>query len=297
MSEAKKKVLVYGAAGVQGGAVAKKLIEDGYEVYAIARTNDKASQLRSAGIHPVIGELGQLDSLVQAHANIDMVYLQLPVDFHLPQVRSYIKHAVEAAMTAKVQLLIVNTNVFVPEHVTEAAAIEIKRELKDAVRRSGLPFIFLQPTLYLENLCLPGILQGNVLAYPIPAQQPLSWVSIDDAAAYARYAIEHPELAGQTIQIHGSEALSGNQLAELFSKALNRPVSFHALAIDDFKAALAPLLGAETSAGLAGLYSWIQSNCESMPLPDGPASCLFPGLSVTSTEAWIQQAVNHGILK
>ncbi|WP_141506143.1 SDR family oxidoreductase [Paenibacillus luteus] len=297
MSEAKKKVLVYGAAGVQGGAVAQKLIKDGYEVYAIARSKDKESQLRSAGIHPVIGELGQLDSLVQAHANIDIVYLQLPVDFHLSQVRSYIKHAVEAAITAKAQLLVVNTNVYVPEHETDATAIEIKRELKDAVRHSGLPYIFLQPTLYLENLCLPGILQGNVLAYPVPAQQPLSWVSIDDAAAYALYAIQHPELAGQTLQIHGSEALSGNQLAELFSKALARPVSFHSLAIDNFKAALTPLLGAETSAGLAGLYSWIQNNSESMPLPDGSASSLLPDLGGTSTEAWIQQAISQGIFK
>ncbi|OXM13546.1 SDR family oxidoreductase [Paenibacillus herberti] len=293
----KKQVLVYGASGVQGGAVAQKLIEGGYEVHALARSNEKAEQLRSAGINPVIGDLDNVQSLAKAHEAATIVYLQLPVLFNSTAVSRFIQHAVDAAKAAQTELLVVNTNVFVPEQATDTTALKLKRQLKDAVVQSGLPYIFLQPTLYLENLCLPGILQGNVLAYPVPAQMPISWISIEDAAKYAVYAIEHPELAGQTVQVHAPDAVTGDQLAELFSKALGRPVNFHSLATTDFEAALTPFLGAETSAGLAGLYAWIGANGQLMPQPGTSATTISDHVSGTPTAEWVKQAVQNGIFK
>ncbi|MCM3748579.1 NmrA family NAD(P)-binding protein [Paenibacillus pasadenensis] len=297
MSENKKNVLVYGATGVQGGAVARKLVEAGYQVSALARTEEKAEQLRSAGIRAVIGELGNPQSLATAHDGIHIVYLQLPVLFNLDQVRQFIRNTVDAAKNAAVELLVVNTNSFVPESTTNAKAVELKRELKEAVKQSGLPYIFLQPTLYLENLCIPGIVQGNVLAYPVPSGMPIAWVSNEDAAQFALYAVNHPELAGQTIQVHGPEAVTGERLAELVGEALGRNVGFHSLAVSDFEAALAPFMGAENADGLASLYTWIGENGLSMPRPDSSPSVILDEVGGTPIAAWLKDVVNKGIIQ
>lgn len=74
--------------------------------------------------------------LDQAHEGVGKVFLNIPAYFDLPKVRQYIRHAVDAAQRAKVQLLVVNASVFVPDPITDLAAIEITRELSTYVRQS-----------------------------------------------------------------------------------------------------------------------------------------------------------------
>ncbi|WP_042160828.1 SDR family oxidoreductase [Paenibacillus gorillae] len=290
-----KKVLVYGAAGVQGGAVADKLLQAGFEVHAFARTAEKAEQLRSRGIQAQQGDLNDYESLLKAHQHADIVYLQLPVDYRPEAVKQYLKNAINAAKSAQIELLVLNTNVFVPDQVTDAVAIEFKRDLMNEAKESGLPVVSLQPTLYLENLFVPGVFNGQVLAYPVPAQEPLAWVSIDDAAQYAVYAIQHPELAGQTLPVIGPDYLTGQQVAAQLGEVLGRSIAFHSLATTDFEAALRPLLGEETSAGLAGLYEWIGANSSLLPKPVQAAPAAE--LKLTSTSEWFENAVQQGIFK
>ena len=78
----------------------------------------------------------------------------------------------------------------------------------------------------MENFLIPGVVDNQTLAYPVPADSAIAWISMEDAAAYGVYALNHPELAGETLPIVGPEALTGNQLAEQFSAALDREIQF-----------------------------------------------------------------------
>ncbi|MBP1992330.1 SDR family oxidoreductase [Paenibacillus eucommiae] len=293
MKEA-NKILVYGAAGVQGGAVVKQLLKEGYSVQTIIRNQDKAKQLNEQGIDTVIGDLADPNSLVEANKGVSKVFLQIPVDFDLEKVRLYFHQAVEAAKSANVELLVVNTSVYVPDQITDTAAIEIKRELINYVKQSGIPYIVLQPTLYLENFYIPGVLANNVLAYPVPADESISWVSMEDLASFAVYALTHPELAGQTIQVCGPEALTGKQLAERFSQSLKKEVHFYSLPVEAFEAAISPLLGKETAAGLAGLYHWIAANTLSLPQPEHVDPVWRSAIHGTALTTWVDRAIAQG---
>ncbi|RXZ83694.1 NAD-dependent epimerase/dehydratase family protein [Paenibacillaceae bacterium] len=288
------KVLVYGAGGVQGGAVARKLLREGHIVHTIVRSEDKAKQLNEQGITAFAGDLADADSLARAHEGVDKVFLLLPVDYNLERARLYFQNAIDAAKNAGVQLLVINNSLYVPDQATEVTAIEIKRELNDYVKQSGIPYIIVQPTLYLENLFIPGVLDSQTLAYSVPADTAIAWISIDDAAEYAVYALHHPELAGQTLSIVGPEALTGNQLAEQFSTALEQEVQFFSLPIEAFEAAISPLLGKQTAAGLAGLYTWITANAASLPQPEQVDSRLRAAVPGTTVAAWISKARQQG---
>ena len=67
------RVFVTGATGYIGGSVAVGLREAGHEVSALARTPEKAGQLRGLGIEPVLGSLDDADVLTAAAREADAV--------------------------------------------------------------------------------------------------------------------------------------------------------------------------------------------------------------------------------
>ncbi len=117
----------------------------------------------------------------------------------------------------------------------------------DYLRASGTPSVVLQPTFYMENLLgpwvKPSIVDGGVLAFPLPATFPMSWVSSEEAAAYAAAALDRPQLAGSTFDIGGPEPLTGEDMASSLTAALGRPVRYVEIAPDAYEQALVPLFG------------------------------------------------------
>ncbi|QTL51222.1 SDR family oxidoreductase [Priestia aryabhattai] len=292
--ETKDKVLVYGAGGVQGGAVARKLLKEGYTVHTITRSSDKAAQLQEQGITAFVGDLSDAESLTSAHDGVSKVFLLLPVDYDLEHNRQFIRNTVDAAKDANIKLLVVNTSSFVPDDATSVAGFEIKRELITYVKQSGIPSIILQPTFYMENFLIPGVLGNQTLAYPVPADSAIAWISMEDVAAYGVYALNHPELAGQTLPIVGPEALTGNQLAEQFSAALDREIQFYSLPVEAFEEWLAPVLGKETAGGLADSYKWVGLNTELLPKPDQVTNEMRAAVPGTPFAEWVKQAIQQG---
>ena len=64
----KRRVLVTGATGQQGGAVARALLSRGHSVQALTRKpdSDAARQLKSEGADVVVGDLGEASSILRA---------------------------------------------------------------------------------------------------------------------------------------------------------------------------------------------------------------------------------------
>src|SRR6267378_5663930 len=73
----KRSVLVTGATGQQGGAVARALLSRGHRVKALTRKpdSDAARRLMSAGADLVTGDLGDRASVVKAARGVDTVFL------------------------------------------------------------------------------------------------------------------------------------------------------------------------------------------------------------------------------
>ena len=72
----KRSVLVTGATGQQGGAVARALLSRGHRVKALTRKpdSDAARQLMSAGADLVTGDLGETASVLKAASGVGTMY-------------------------------------------------------------------------------------------------------------------------------------------------------------------------------------------------------------------------------
>jgi nucleoside-diphosphate-sugar epimerase len=67
------KILVTGATGFIGAAVARKLSQRGHEVMALARSDAAAAKLRAAGLTPVAGDFAEPSSLAAPAAQVDAI--------------------------------------------------------------------------------------------------------------------------------------------------------------------------------------------------------------------------------
>src|SRR5260221_13171650 len=65
------KILVTGATGFIGAAVARKLSQQGHEVLALSRSDAADAKLRAAGLTPVAGDFAVPASLAAPAAQVD----------------------------------------------------------------------------------------------------------------------------------------------------------------------------------------------------------------------------------
>ena len=67
------KILVTGATGFIGAAVARKLLQQRHEVLALSRSDAAAAKLRVAGLTPVAGDFAFPASLASPASQVDAI--------------------------------------------------------------------------------------------------------------------------------------------------------------------------------------------------------------------------------
>lgn len=80
------RVFITGGTGLIGTAVVNELIQHGHPVLALARSEESAQKVRSAGAEPIRGDLTDLDVLREAVAQTDgVIHLAFSNDFSSPE--------------------------------------------------------------------------------------------------------------------------------------------------------------------------------------------------------------------
>ena len=164
-----KNILVFGATGPQGRPVAEKLAAAGFKVRALVRDAGKAKDLAASGVEIVVGDMTDAASVSAAMHGQEGVFLLVPF------LTGRVEHAttiIDAAMQHGARKIVWNaTGTIVPVE-TGNPAIDMRRVILTALEASGIPFVALQPTVYMENFLLPfvaaEVAQKDALAYPFP---------------------------------------------------------------------------------------------------------------------------------
>ena len=285
------KVLVYGANGEQARPVVRQLLQAGHAVRVIVRNPAKAAHLRAMGAEVLTGDMGDLTSLRQASEGVDGVFLQIP--FFNPQV-AYGQHAIDAAKQAGVKLAVWNPTGAVAPVRTGNPGVDVRLDLLEYLRASELPYIALQPTVYMENFLGPWtaaeVAQADSFAYPIPNTVTLQPVSHEDLAAFAVAAFARPALAGSLFEVCGPERLTGDDIAARFSAALGRSISFRPMAPREFGDVMDAAFGPGVGDGAVAFYEAVQENPSllSTNIDLQPTLAALP-IQPTSMESWIRK--------
>jgi len=239
-------VLVYGATGTQGTPVEDQLLKQGRNTRVVTRDAGHAAHWAARGAEVAVADLGDRESLAAANEGIERVVLQLPLQYDFELHEAYGRNAVDAAKAAGVDLVVFNTSAHVISG-EDVHAYQARQEVIDYLRASGIPSVVIRPTFYYEIFLgpwiRPGIVESGVVAFPLPAQFPMSWVSAEETATYAVAALERGDLAGQEFDVGGPEALTGDDIAARFGEVMGRSLSYLPIDPDDYERALVPIFG------------------------------------------------------
>ncbi|GAA6139114.1 SDR family NAD(P)-dependent oxidoreductase [Arenicella sp. 4NH20-0111] len=106
MADVKNRVLVTGATGFTGGALAKKLVEQGNHVVALVRKTGNVSVLKELGVELVFGDITDRKAVMSAAKNCHIIYHIAAVYRTAGHPDSYyedvnikgVKHVIDAAL-------------------------------------------------------------------------------------------------------------------------------------------------------------------------------------------------------
>lgn len=252
-------VLVYGATGSQSKPIVHSLLARGHRPVVVTRNASKAADLATAGSTVVEANMADKARLVEISQGIDAVALMIPFFLPNPTLGAELgRNAIDAAREAGVRLIVYNTSGTTPEQPIGNPSVDHRIALTEHLRAIDMPHIILQPFAYAENLLgpwtAPFVAQQNQVAYPTPPAMRVGWLASADLGELMAAALERPELAGSSFLVSGIENLNGPELAEQFSLALGREVSYYPLPPKDFGAILDTMFGPGAGAGAASQY-------------------------------------------
>jgi len=291
MNEHIRKVLVHGANGVQGGAIARGLREEGFTVRGSVRDPGRSAALQKMGIEIVAADLESAAALRSASQGMDAVVLTLPLEWNAETVLRWTRHAAGAAREGGVRLLVMNSSTRLPAETTDVPTFELRRATEALVHEVGPPTITLRPPFYMDNLASPwvvaGLMRDRTLAYPLASRLRTSWLAAADLGTYVAAALRRPDLAGRTLDIGGPQALDGPELARELSRVLGHELRYFALPPQVFEEGLIPSFGPAVARGIARSYHWLADHADTVLLT-GKDPDLEQGLArpLTTLAAW-----------
>jgi len=246
-------VLVLGATGNQGGAVARELLTRGHEVHAFTRQVDTAAahELSTQGAKLVQGDLDVSESVLRAMQGVPAVFSVQTITGGLEnEVRQGVAVA-DAAHDAGVGHL-VYSSVDGAERASGVPHFGSKWEIEKHIEKLGLPVTVLRPVFFIDNFSghvAPQVVDGElVFRLALRPDKPLQMIATADVGVFAANAFEDPNKhTGSSTSLAGDE-LTGAQIADVLQAATGIPARFETQPIDDIRA---------FSEDMALMFEWI----------------------------------------
>ena len=290
------KILVFGATGSQQFNVIGEARKKGAEIIAATSSETSFEKLKQAGATPILANMSDAAKMREITKNIDAIALMIPVSLPNPlDGLQYAKNVIDTAKANGVNKIVWNTSGWLAPQKIGIPGEDVKLDIRDYLKNSGMNYVIIEPTIYMENMmgpfCAPFVKNEKKLAYPTPEAMPIGWIASRDVSAFVVEAIYNTELKSDTFQISGLENLSGNDLAEQFSKGIGEKIIYYPQPSKEFGDILRPFVGEAGAAGVSSYYESLQNATEYPPKFNPNMSEVLEKLPVkmTSLENWAKE--------
>lgn len=253
MDKNKDIILVTGATGNQGGAIARRLLADGYLVRAMTRNpnGEKAQALAALGAKLVQGDLDDSHSLERALDGVWGAYaVQNNQEFGVAREEAQGKRFAEIARSEGIRHF-VYSSVGSADRATGIPHFENKWRVEGKIRSLSFPsYTILRPVFFMDNFLSPwlkpGILEGK-LRLPMAPETGLQMIALEDIGKFGALAFkEHERMNGVEVDIAGDRRTMP-EAAKMLSRAMDKKVVFEEVPIEEFR---------KMSEDLAVMYQW-----------------------------------------
>lgn len=224
-------ILVTGGTGTVGSGVVSGLQAAGASVTVLTRSAEKAQLPEGVGV--VEGNLQEPDTVRSVFNGRDGVFLVNTVSPTEAQEGLMSVIGMTEAGVGRVVYLSVH-NVDQAPHLPHFG---MKIPVEEAIRKSGIPFTILRPNNFFQNdyWLRDPILEYGVYPQPL-GDVGLSRVDVRDIAEAACIALTSGDHDGQTYNLVGPSAHTGESTAAVWSEALGKAIAYGGHDMDAWEA-------------------------------------------------------------
>ncbi|MFG3520997.1 NmrA/HSCARG family protein [Nocardia nova] len=229
-------VFVIGATGQQGGAVADRLLADGWQVRVLTRRpdSDRARSLAQAGAQVIAGSLedpATIDRCVDGAYGVYSVHPG-PLAPEQDEVKAG-KAVTDAAVKYDVAHLVYSSGLG-----ADRGGQPTKWEIEQYIAASNVSATVLRPSSFMENLITQSATVGisdGALRTAAAAHVRQQFIALDDIGAFTALALRNPDdYRGRTLELVG-DVLTPPEVAAQVGAALGRPVPYIQRPIEELR--------------------------------------------------------------
>lgn len=224
-------ILIVGSTGVLGKEAGKQLLVAGHKVRAMARSPEKANDLKQLGAEVVQGDLVDQASLTRACRGVDRVLAAAHSLMGTGEQRSErvddLGHRalIDAAKTADVKHFVYTSAHGVSaDHPVDF--FRTKYKIEQYLKASGLPYTILRPSAFMEwhahNLLGKSILETGKTTIYGRGDNPINFIAACDLGRIAVIALTDSKAMNKTIEVGGPQNFTRNQVAEMYGRLSGR---------------------------------------------------------------------------
>jgi uncharacterized protein YbjT (DUF2867 family) len=248
-------ILVVGATGTQGGAVARELLQRGFSVRGLSRNpnSDSARALIELGAVVVWGDYNDPASLTAALDGVDGIFAVTNSSvYEAPQEIEHGRNLISAAKQANIKHFVF-TSVSQADTKTGVPHFDSKYEIEKILYESGLHFTVVRPVEFMNNIRFQREkLMSGLFIDPRSLDDRHQWIAARDIGFLVGEAFDNPdEWIGKTVNIAGDEMTLGAYLA-LLSMELGVEIKHQQVSWEDF--------ASDSGEEITIMYRWFEDS-------------------------------------
>jgi uncharacterized protein YbjT (DUF2867 family) len=239
-------IVVTAPTGTIGHQVLENVLDRGEPVRVIARDPSRLPSQTRERVEVVQGSHGDIDVVSQAFTGADTVFWLVPPDPHAQSVEAayvaFTRPACDALTSQRVRRVVgVSALGRGTAVVGNAGLVTASLAMDDLIASTGVSYRALTMPSFMDNILrqVEPIKNQGMFFSPIFGDRKLPTGATRDIATVAAKLLLDPSWSGQDhVPVLGPEDLSFNDMAQIMSEVLGKPVRFQQIPGEAFKARL-----------------------------------------------------------
>ena len=232
-------ILLTGATGKTGSATAKALNEKGITFRALIRNEEKRGDIESLGGEVVIGSIENKEAVDQSMVDVETALILLP---NSENQLSLEKQLVDSAKQAGAKRVVKMSSIEATPDATSPIP-KLHLESEEYIKQSGLSWTMIKPNFYMQNLLASaGTIKDQGKIFLPMGEGKTGMIDTTDVGKVLAKVLSEDGHESMNHEITGPEILSFNEVAEIFSKGLDKQVDYVDVPLAAYKDTLGQFL-------------------------------------------------------
>ena len=232
-------ILLTGATGKTGSATAKALSERGRKLRALIRNEEKREGIESLGGEVINGSIENKEAVDQSMVDVETALILLP---NSENQLSLEKQLVDSAKQAGAKRIVKMSSIEATPDATSPIP-KLHLESEEYIKQSGLSWTMIKPNFYMQNLLASaGTIKDQGKIFLPMGEGKTGMIDTTDVGKVLAKVLSEDGHESMNHEITGPEILSFYEVAEIFSKGLDKQVDYVDVPLAAYKETLGQFL-------------------------------------------------------